>query len=179
LLHSWRIFPLSCLQFAHHVSAFLRNSAFKPHLFCTDTLFDRSFLAVRDCISFKFEFCCFFLSELSAALLAIRLVSSVSPIVSRDVPECGGATFPWEISNWASSPPVSPCFNHSFLFVFSIFGLHLSFNHSFLFVFSNFGLHLSWLVPHFNHAHFVPADYRLQNVGGCGSFTMVEDIWNP
>jgi hypothetical protein len=26
---------------------------------------------------------------------------------SREAPECGGATFPWEVSNWASNPPVS------------------------------------------------------------------------
>jgi hypothetical protein len=44
----------------------------------------------------------------------VMLTSSVlclcqvgDPLFSRDVPECGGATFPWEISNWASSPPVS------------------------------------------------------------------------
>jgi hypothetical protein len=69
-----------------------------------------------------------FLSELSAALLAFCLGSSVSLIVSRDVPECGGATFPWEISNWASSPPVSqlPLFQ-SLLLLFFSFHIWLAF----------------------------------------------------
>ena len=54
--------------------------------------------------------------------------SNFSPIVSRDVPECGGATFPWEISSWASSPPVSLAARVAILLLgfLSFFGLTLN-----------------------------------------------------